>query len=123
MGSPQKKQIEFNKVYRRLESAERIAEYSTVLPTLEIIGNTTVKVYGSNLPRQLGDETYVSPIDDADIETDMTLTDPSLKPGMHEACLCTVWIAFIANNPGDPPIMWDCGLIDWEFEHRQNQAC
>lgn len=117
--------IEFDRVYRRIEENDR-GNYNTttLLPSIHIDGNTTVSVYASNLPRRASnndEDKYKSPIDDSEILTKMTLTDPGLLPGFHNAWTCSTWIAFIADDSGDPPDVYDCGLIDWEFDDRRKE--
>lgn len=117
--------IEFNRVYRRLEASSRGTDISTtVLPTIEIKGISSVSVYGSNLPRQATPDlidAYNPPILDSEIVSKMTLSDTGLLPGFHPACVCTTWIAFIPDDENNPPEVYDCLLIDWEFDFRRRQ--
>lgn len=118
--------VEFGRVYRRVESSDRGSDaLTTVLPSIEVIGNTSVSVYGSNLPRSLYEitndinDSYTPPISDSEIIAKMTLTTSELLPGFHASCTCTTWIAFIANVLGDPPLLYDCNFIDWTFEENR----
>ena len=118
--------IEYNRVYRRIEDQDR-GNYNLfqTLPSIEINGSTTVSVYSSNLPRRLSNndsDAYVSPISDSEILTKMTLTDPGLLPGFHNAWTRATWIAFIADDNMDPPTIYDSGLIDWEFDDRRKES-
>ena len=118
--------IEFDRIYRRIEASDRGNDaLTTVLPTIEIRGSTTVSVFGSNQCSSLEiitgntQDKYTPPF--SDIDTEMTLTDTGLLPGLHEACICTTWSAFRADDPLNPPIVYDCGIIDWEFDTRRKQ--
>lgn len=129
MTEPQHSNIEVNRVYRRAEYATRPEPWSSPLPSLEIIGEGCINIYVSNLPRQLGCELYKPPINDnkIDIMDKMTLLKDksgspiTLKEGIHDSCLCTVWIAFCWDETSsvEPPIIRDACLIDWELDTRR----
>jgi hypothetical protein len=121
----QQKQIEFNRVYRRLESADRTKMNDHLIPSLEIRGQGNVSIWASNLPRigpnfqELIDDIYTCPIADNEIETKMFEVICKLCQGFHDASLMSTWIAFINNTPSMSLVMYDCGIIDWEFEFRR----
>lgn len=130
MEAPQRRDIEYNRVYRRAEFAVRPEPWGSPLPSIEIIGEGSVYVYGSNLPRHVDTELYQPPIEDtlADITDKMTLiTDPCpLCAGFHDSCICTIWIAFVwdSDSSVEPPIIRDACLIDHELDwRRRNQGC
>lgn len=75
---PQENNIEYNRVYRRSEFAQRPPKWSSPLPSLEIKGDGSIMIYASNLPRYVNDNIYECPIQNtkADIEDKMTpMTD------------------------------------------------
>lgn len=133
MTAPQQTNIEINRVYRRVEFATRPEPWSSPLPSLEIVGDGCINIYVSNLPRQDGCELYQPPILDtkADIQAKMTLLrdkkgEPiTMKAGVHDACLCTVWIAFCwdETSSAEPPILRDACLLDWELDTRRRMLC
>ena len=49
------------------------------------------------------------------------ITNCPLKAGFHDACMCSVWIAFmwVTDSSLEPPILRDACLLDWELEHRR----
>lgn len=126
---PQEKNIQLNRVYRRAEFADKPPSWGSPMPTIEIKGEGSIAIYVSNLPRNLNAQRYVSPIEDTllDIQDKMTpMTDCNgelikFKQGIHDACACTVWIAFIwCEDSITPPIIRDSCLIDWELVYRQD---
>ena len=124
MPVPQQGNLEFNRVYRRAEFATRPEAWSSPYPSIEIIGEGKVYIYGSNLPRQTGDLDYTPPIEDtlADIQAKMTLLNVNpFCAGYHEACMCSVWIAFVwdDSSSAEPPIIRDACLIDHELDYRR----
>lgn len=127
LATPQQGDIELGRVYRRMEFAERPEPWGSPLPSLEIIGDGCIDIYASNLPYQLDDKKYTPPIEDnkIDIMDKMTkLTKKPLKAGFHDACMCSVWIAFCWDETSstNPPILRDACLIDWELDARR-QGC
>ena len=128
MAAPQQGNLEYNRVYRRAEFATRPEAWGSPLPSLEIIGEGSVYIYGSNLPRQTDCELYVPPIEDTleDISAKMTLvTNCPLYCGFHDSCVCTVWIAFVwdSESSSEPPIIRDACLVDWELDARRKMIC
>ena len=121
--------IEYNRVYRRAEFAERPSKWSSPLPSIEIIGKGEVMIYGSNLPRYVDCNLYQPPILDTkeDIQANMLqVTGCPITCGFHDACMQTVWIAFcwIEGSSDTPPIIRDASLLDWELDwRRKNQGC
>lgn len=128
--TPQQQDIQYNRVYRRSEFAERPPKWSSPLPSLEIIGDGGIQIYVSNLPRQLGSGLYTPPIEDTlvDIQAKMTLLTPETCPlyaGFHDSCMCSVWIAFVwvDGSSVEPPILRDACLLDWELDTRRRGLC
>lgn len=127
MAAPQRTDIQYNVVYRRAEFASRPPSWSSPLPSIEIIGDGDVFIYGSNLPRQVDEELYTPPIDDTivDIQDKMTLLTTINSCGkdgyFHDACMCSVWIAFVwdETSSDSPPILRDACLLDWELHTRR----
>jgi hypothetical protein len=122
--APQRSDIEYNRVYRRAEFATRPEPWGSPLPSIEIIGEGKVFIYGSNLPRHTGEALYQPPIEDtlADIQDKMTLLNVNpFCAGFHEACMCSVWIAFVwdESSSTEAPIIRDACLLDWELDYRR----
>lgn len=129
IGSPQRGDIELNRVYRRAEFAERQPKWSSPLPSIEVLGEGSIAIYVSNLPRRVDDQLYTAPIENtlADIQSKMTLlTDnkgnpKKFKAGFHDACMCSIWIAFVwCEDSTEPPIVRDSCLLDHELVWRQD---
>lgn len=132
--TPQQADIELGRVYRRAEFADRPPVWSSPLPSLEIRGEGKILIYGSNLPRQEGPEKYLPPIGDtkAEIEANMTLIS-TIDGGcaannfnkFHDACMCSVWIAFCwdESSSDSAPVLRDACLIDYEFDARRRGLC
>ena len=128
IAAPQRENISVNRVYRRAEFADRPISWGSPLPSLEVVGDGKIYIYGSNLPRQVGTDLYVPPILDTelDITTKMTLLSTCpIGAGFHDACMFSVWIAFIhvPDSSISPPIIRDAWLIDWELDHRRRGIC
>lgn len=127
--TPQHTDIVLGRVYRRAEFADRPEPWGSPLPSIEIICDGDIIIYGSNLPRQSGSNQYVPPIEDTkeDIELKMTkITKCAIKAGFHDACMCSVWIAFcwVEGSSAEPPILRDACMLDWELDHRRrNLGC
>jgi hypothetical protein len=129
ISSPQRTNIELNRVYRRAEFAQRPEAWSSPLPSLEIVGEGDIIIYGSNLPSYVDTEIYLPPIGDTlgEIESKMTRITPEntfLKAGFHDACMCSIWIAFVwvEGSSIEPPILRDACLLDWELDYRRKIA-